>query len=331
MTCIDEEALSPAVAASLGQSPRGGRLAWEVSLPEAMWHDDEAGVAALLPEWDVRRGRTFVDYRGPDVVLEIMAGRRLLIDGVTQTMIDVDGQSQQPTGPWQSVCQYTDDDVHYLEIEQAYSGGVTLQRQIMVVRDDRCVMLSDAVVPTRHFSNVAQDQLPSVRCLTRVPLAAGISVETDEETRELFLGDKKRRALAVPLAASEWRIASTHSRLEVSDDRHLILTTTGRGAIYSPLWLDFQPRRFRRKRTWRQLTVADRLQILPRNVASAFRMQIGSEHWVVYRGLTSTRESTGVTPRSFLGKHMVAEFFAARFHPGDGGMEDLVTVDRDFD
>lgn len=331
MTRLDQEALSPAVAASLGQSHSGGRLAWEVSLPESMWHDDEAGVAALLPEWDVRRGRTFVDYHGQDVFLEIMGGRRPILQGTVQTMIDVDGQSQQPTGPWQSICEYTDDDVHYLEIEQAYSGGVVLQRQLMLVRDDRCVMLSDAVVPGHRFASFDQADLPPVRCLTRIPIAPGLSVETDEETRDIYLGDKKRRALAVPLAASEWRVGMTNSRLEVSEDQHLVLTTTGRGAVYSPLWLDFQPRRFRRKRTWRQLTVADQLQILPRNVASAFRMQIGSEHWIVYRGLTSTAQSTGLTPRSFLGKHLVADFFAARFHPGDGGMEELVTVDREFD
>jgi len=326
-SCFDSETLAPAMAAALGQSHSGGRLAWEISLPEAMWHSETASTFAMLPEWDVRRGRTFVDYSGEDVAVEIMSGRRSLIQGVHQTMITLGGVDQQPIGDWECTCEYSDDDVHLIELEQTFSGGVVLQRQWMLVRDDRCLMVSDAVLPssktgTAKDSSTAVDPNTEIRCTSRLPLVVGVEVVQDEQTRELVLTDgKKRRAMVMPLAANEWRVGPSACQVSVSDDNHLVVTTTGRGALYSPVWFDFQTRRFDRKRTWRQLTIAEQLVIVPRNVGAAFRVQIGSEHWVVYRSMS------GRGPRSVMGRHLIADFFAARFHPGDGGMEELVTVD----
>lgn len=348
----EEESLRPAFEASLGARQTGGRLAWEVSLPDAMWHGEQSGQVAMMPQWDVRRGRTFLDYRGDAVQIDLWAGRRAAIQGVWETTVEIDGKTLQPTGDWESSCEYTDDDVHYIELHQPLRNNVTLQRQIMIVRDDRCVLLSDAVA---NVTPAKGKRLRKVRCVSRFPMADPMTATEEEETREVFLGDGKRRAMAVPLAASEWRVGPTRSQLKMNpnanqrgDDAsdpsgedalltsadaksfppsqsHLVLETTGYGNVYSPLWLDFQARRFNRKRTWRILTVGEDLQTIPRETAAAFRIQIGSEHWAVYRSFQGER------PRTFLGKNLVADFFAARFHPGDGGMEELVTVDTDSD
>lgn len=337
---FDAETLVPAMAASLGQSHSGGRLAWEVCLPEAMWHSDLGKVVAMLPEWDVRRGRSFLNYSGEDIQVEITGGRSIVFQGHHQTMVSVDGATMEPKGPWEYTCEYSDDDVHMIEFEQPHSGGVVLQRQWMVVRDDRCVMVSDAVIPDRNSTSPPESmtESPEITCVSRLPLADGIEVIQDEETRELVLthGNKKR-CMALPLAANEWRVGPSDCQVSVSEDRHLVVTTRGRGTVYSPIWLDFQTRRFRRPRTWRPLTVAEGLSMIPRSTAAAFRVQFGSEHWVLYRSLSypsvsadsqsTPHEPIIRTPRSFMGKHLIADFFAARFHPGDGGMEELVTVD----
>ena len=65
----------------MGASPSGGRLAWEVSLPESMWCDETSKLAIMLPEWDGARGRTHVDFSGSDVTVEIFAGRAAVISG----------------------------------------------------------------------------------------------------------------------------------------------------------------------------------------------------------------------------------------------------------
>ncbi|MFG0289771.1 MAG: hypothetical protein ACF8CQ_16445 [Rhodopirellula sp. JB044] len=333
---FDTETLPPSMAAALGQSHTGGRLAWEVSLPEALWHSETGQTFAMLPEWDVKRGRTFVDYSGEDIRVEVMAGRRALFEGVHQTMVRVDGVDLQPTSDWECTCEYTDDDVHLIELEQRF-GDYVLQRQWMLIRDDRCLMISDAVLPYENGATVEADPnatrasgepavAPEIQCVSRLPLAAGVEVVEDEEVRELvLLNHSKRRAMVMPLAANEWRVGQTDCQTAVSDDRHLVVTTTGHGAVYSPVWIDMETGRLRRKRTWRQLTVAEDLTIIPRGVAAAFRVQMGSEHWVVYRSLAPGG------PRSLMGKHLIADFFAARFHPGDGGMEELVTVDASGD
>lgn len=330
---FEPESLAPAMAASLGETQSGGRLAWEVSLPESLWFDEDAGLAVMLPQWDVRRGRVFIDTTDADMRIEVMGGRCVTINGHVQTSIEINGRSLTPAGPWESTCEYTDDDVHYLEFEQPYGadgqpGGVVLQRHVMVVRDDRCVMIADAVLTKDPFDGDRESAV--IRCVTRFPLDPAMRTRAEAETREIFLADRKRRAMVLPLAAGEWRVGPTDARLDVAPDHHLVLTTNGRGGMFSPLWMDFQSRRFSRKRTWRILTVAEQLDILPRGHAAAFRVQVGSEHWVVYRSLKPS-SAGGFMPRSFLGKHVLADFFAARFHPGDGGMEELVTVDNTDD
>ncbi len=322
MKRIDRKTLSPAIDAALGLSHSGGRLAWEISLPESMHHSELAGSAIMLPEWDVRRGRTQLDYSTERLRLQVDAGKSIAIDGHWEAMIDVDGHEQAPTGSWVCLCEYTDDDVHYLELEQRWTGNIKLQRHIMLLREDRCVMLADAVIPT------SPDRSANIRYLGRIPLAADMQASTETETNEIWLVDAKgaKRGLAIPLQSSEWRVGPTRAKCEVTADHHLRLEMSTQpgaangGGLFVPLWLDFQQRRFARPRTWRNLTVAEELRIVQPDESVAFRIQQGSEQWIVYRMLN------GDSPRTFLGKHLLADLYCARFHPSDGSMEDLVTV-----
>ena len=314
---LEPESIGPAVAASLGAKPSGGRLAWEVDLPETMHHDPEAKLAVMFADWDVRRGRTHIDYSGEEVRIEVFAGREKALSGTWQTMIEVDGQEQQPCGEWINACEFSDDDVHYVEIEQAWTAGILLQRQMMLLRDDRCLLLADAIVPADRLESDSR----SINYVSRLPLSPSIEIEAEPETREVFLSDGRRRGMVFPLSASEWRVGPTNATLKETQDRHLLLSAQGRARLYAPLWFDFQQRRLKRKRTWRQLTVADQLRIARRDEAVAYRVQVGSEQWVLYRSLADR------CCRSFLGKHLIADFFASRFDPGDGSHDALVTVD----
>jgi hypothetical protein len=296
-------------------------LAWEVSLPEAFHHDETAKTTILFPDWDVRRGRTHLDYSDKENRLQLFAGRTPVICGPVRSSIELNGQPQRPAGDWGMTCEYTDDDVHYVEIEQPWSGGMMLTRQLMLVRDDRCLLLADSVVPQDGSEDVDLSVDIQYRC--ELPVAAKITIDGEAETREAFFSDGTRRALVMPLSAGEWRVGPSSATLEATEDRHLALSARGKGRLFAPLWFDFQHRRFRRKRTWRQLTVADDLRIADHQEAVGFRVQVGSEQWFLYRSLGESR------CRSVLGKHLMADFFAARFDTGDGSMEELVTVDSD--
>lgn len=311
------ELLGSAFSAACGESPVGGRLAWEVGLPRTWHHDRDAKVAVGFPEWDVRQGRFHLDYSGENPHLELLAGRRRLFAGRVQVRLELDGVERQPCGDWTEVCEYTDDDVHYIEIEQPWSGGLVIQRQLMLIRDDRCLLMADTVIPAES----ADISTSAIEYWCNLPLGKSIDWVPEGETREGFLADDKRRAMVVPLASGEWLAGPTDSTISKTKDGHLQLFARGRKALYAPLWFDLQKRRFSRPRTWRQLTVGDQLKLIARHEATAYRMQAGSEQWMIYRSLGERR------CRTALGKHLIAEFYGSRFYPGDGSHEELVTVD----
>tara|TARA_R110002049_G_scaffold27321_2_gene94249 strand:+ start:464517 stop:466463 length:1947 start_codon:yes stop_codon:yes gene_type:complete len=327
---LDRESLQPALKAALGKTQSGGRLAWQICLPESMHLSEDAKIAVMMPDWDVRRGRTHVDYRHDDIRLEVFGGRQLMLSGRWNTIIELDQDEQQPRGQWELTCEYSDDDVHYLELEQHWSGGILLQRQFLMVRDDRCLMLADSVTrddmaddPMQGHAELVSASGPTgnLRYISRFPIAADVHTHDEEATREIYLEQGRNRAMVMPLAACEWRNGLSRTTLEATPDHHLALTTRGRDRLFAPLWIDFQQRRFNRKRTWRQLTIADERRIVDESTAAGFRVQVGSEQWMLYRSLAGNR------CRTVLGKHLLADFFCGRFDTGDGSIEELITVD----
>lgn len=332
MTNIDAETFQPALDAVLGRRGGNGKLAWEVSLPESFWTDGDAGLSLMIPSWDKRRGRINLDFSGATMRIDMLAGKHSVFHGPLATKTVVDGQTLRPESGWEILCDYTDDDVHYLELEQCLSGHVRLQRQFMLLRDDDAVLIGDSVLVPDSVANDGSasdrdgssiDEPAIIEHTVSIPIAEDYAAKIAPETREIFLSrGKKSHAMAIPLSANEWRIGPTMSTLQPNDDSsELTWQSFGGQRLYSPLWIDLQRRRFKRPRTWRRLTVAEELNIVADNDASAFRMQSGSCQWMFYRSLAAGHL------RTVLGKHMMHDFFASRFDPSDGVHEELVTVE----
>lgn len=324
MTKIDAETFKPALDAVRGRRGGEGKLAWEVSLPESFWVDGDAGLAVMIPSWDKRRGRINLDFSGATMRIELLAGKCMIFDGPLETATVIDGKSLKAEGGWEVLCDYTDDDVHYLELEQVLSDGVRVQRQFMQLREDDAVLIGDSVlVPQTTDDQTDQDGPAIIQHTVGLPIAGGYAAQSPTETREVFLHRrKKNHAMVIPISAGEWRMGPTMSTLTADEDSaSLRWQSFGGQRLYSPLWIDLQRRRFKRPRTWRRLTVAQELSIVADNVASAFRMQSGSSQWMFYRSLVAG----GL--RTVLGKHMIHDFFASRFDAGDGVHEELVTVE----
>lgn len=315
------KSLVAAINASSGRGHKGN-LAWSVGLPESLWHSEPAKVAALLPEWDVRRARVFVDYAQDRFKIEIDHGKGIAVLGNWRLSVEGDGIKQRPLGAWVCNCEYSDDDVHYLEFEQQWTGRLKVQRQVLLVREDRCVLLADAVLRDEAFPSC---QIDYASVITAHEM---MTIEPEDDTNEHWLVDPegRKRAMMLSLQTSEWRVGKSAVKIDVTGSNEVRLQAKSQppsdngGGVYAPLWLDFQQRRFDRPRTYRQLTVADDLRIVDPDEALAYRIQIGSEHWVVYRTLRGHR------PRTFLGKHLIADFHCGRFSPGEGIIDDLVTI-----
>ena len=100
---------------------------------------------------------------------------------------------------------------------------------------------------------------------------------------------------------------------------HLTLNASSR-RLYAPLFVDLSARRWVEKRTWRQLTVAERLQIQPSEVAVGYRVQLGRKQWLIYRSLAESAN------RTLLGQNLSQEFVAARFD-SDGFLKELIEIE----
>lgn len=315
---LDKESLLPAVQAALGRSGTSGRLAWTVSLPEPSLYCPEAGLAAMLPEWDVRRGRVHVWYQDDQFQLQLHSGRGQLLAGAWEVELHCDAQRLRPIGPWEEVCYHTDDDVHYLELEQAWTGDLVLQRQVMVIRDDRCVFFADAVID-RSPESKPTGQL---RYQARWQMGDKIQATAERETWEITLQDNRVRGIVYPLSLPEWRVGPQAGTFAVDETGGLTLTVAGQNAVYAPLWFDLERKRLNKSRTWRQLTVAESLRIVRSSEAVAYRIEAGSDNqWFVYR---SFRDRVS---RTALGKNLVADFYCGRFLPESGEMDELIAVD----
>ena len=93
-------------------------------------------------------------------------------------------------------------------------------------------------------------------------------------------------------------------------------------ALYCPLLLDLKPRRSKHNRTWRQLTVAESLEIVPRDLAVGFRAQSGRDQWLFYRSLGRPGN------RSVLGYNVAGEFAAGRFL-ANGKMKPWIEIEAE--
>ncbi|MDM4016175.1 hypothetical protein [Roseiconus lacunae] len=321
---LDPPVFVPAIDALLGQTPSIRRLTWMTSLPESLMHHEGAKLACLLPDWDARRGRVFLDYLGKEFHFEMATGKTVLLSGRWKTSLHVDGIQLKPVTDWELTCEYTDDDVHYLEFEQSYDDGFAVQRQVALIREDRCCLIADAIVQT-DYRNAPENSERRIEYRSTIPISDSVTLTSQDDLTEMLFKSKTSQGLLLPLAADEWTTAPSSQRLSVNDEGELQWTDRGVGQLFSPLWIDLNKKRFSSKRTWRQLTVAEQLEPVPHSTASAFRIQSEASQWILYRSLHEGG------PRSFFGKQMIVDFFAARFYAHDQSWEELVVVEGSED
>jgi hypothetical protein len=290
----------------------------DAELPDVgLWHEN-AAVGVWRGSWRHRRGRVALQAAGRSMRLELASGNDLLLDGIWVPIIRLADETIEPIGDWEEVCWQSDDDVHYLELEQRWSQGVRLQRQVMTIRDDDAFYLSDAVLSSG-------DQ--PIEYASRLPTGTGIRAAIPtEDARELQLdGPKKTRALVLPLDLPEWRTQPAHGKL-TWEASALHLAIQGRGRLAASLWFDLDSERFAQQRTWRQLTIGENLKLARRDQAVGYRIQVQQEQWVVYRTLTAV--TVPPTLRTVLGRNLGYDFLCGRFDASDGTVDSLIEVEQ---
>jgi hypothetical protein len=290
----------------------GSRKVRGKTLPPPALDSEWAGIAVLRPDWSPTAQRLTASYGGRRVAIELSVDTKCLWSGIWELDVRFNDRPLEPLADWEQTCWVSDDDVDYLELELQLSEEVTVQRHVLLGRDDRFVFLADAVLGIQPGTIEYRGTLPT-ECLS--------VFQAQRETREGTLSVGSRaRARVLPLALNEWRAAASRGNLQAGPGG-LELTQTAQGeCLFAPLFIDLDVRRLRKEVTWRQLTVAHEREITPSDVAAGYRVQAGKSQWLIYRSLAAP------DIRTVLGKNLMTEFLVAHFH-SDGQVEALLEIE----
>ncbi len=298
-------------AAARGWRTKRGRKLDSNRLPHPAAHSERAEIAGLRPTWRPQTERLTIAYASGRVRVEVAVGSEILLSGLWELELYCDGARLESLGGWRDLCWVSDPDCDYLELEMEFAGGVRVQRQMLVSREDEFLFLADAVL-----GGTAGD----LTYRGRLPLTKGLSASATTETREVLLEARKTKALILPLSLSEWRADLRRGSLELSDGGLELRQTAAGSALFAPLWIDLSRRRSREAFTWRQLTIAEQRRNLQSDIAVGYRVQFGRRQWLVYRSLAPAAN------RTLLGQNLSSEFFLGRFDR-NGETETIVEIE----
>jgi hypothetical protein len=282
-------------------------------LPKAAFDSEWAGLSTLATGWSKSNARLAIAYANDPLWLELQVGGRQLLAGTWTSETTCDDQTVAVDGTWDELCWQSDKDCDYLELSIDLADGFRLDRQILLAKKDAVLFLTDVLLATEHGPG-------ALRHSFHLPWGRDVTWQPEAETRDGVLVDRKPRAAVLPLALSEWRSDPRGGAL-VGEKGRLTLAQEGSGrALYCPLLIDLDPKRSRKERTWRQLTVAESLSVVSRDVAVGFRAQSGADQWIVYRSLVPAAN------RTVMGQNISGEFAAGRF-PASGEIKSWIETE----
>ena len=247
-----------------------------------------------------------LDFGRHEVAAELSNLGEIISSGTWQPEITVAGRSLalDSNGVWETICWFSDFDVDYLEIEHDCANGWRLQRQFLMARQDLFLYTADAILGPPGATHAIDYRL-------ELPMASELKFLTNDASHEVGLKGRRALGLVLPIALPEWKRDSRVGRLDTSSGNCTLTHQTQSSTnLYVPCFIDLHPRRMRKPMTWRQLTVAEDLNILPPDRAVGFRVQVGARTMadVPFAGPGEEPDSLGTEPdhgipmRSILGR-----------------------------
>jgi len=304
------------------------------TLSDPLGYFDRSSRTARLRRSNRRpHDQLLVEFAGRDVLTELTAAGRVVFSDLWTWQATIDGRPLAAAGPWKEVCWHTNAEVDYLEIELPLAEGWLLERQFVLGRKDRFVLVGDALlhssphapreVPiSRSEMPTMSNHSPEIRYASTIPLAGGVRFAHERETHEGRLtAGRQQVATLLPLALPEWRAEHCHGDLTCGSDNALMLMQAAQGhALYAPLWIDLAPARTRQPLTWRRLSVGESLKTVPRDRAVGYRVQFGRQNWLIYRTLAPRGN------RTVLGQNYCSKFVCCRMLKS-GKTESIIEIE----
>ena len=202
--------------------------------PETSDNCEWAGVATMRTEWERGEPAVVIDYSSPDLRIAVASSTSQVIRGIWSWDTSIDGQAVEALSSWEETCWFSDEDVDYLELSLDLAGGMQLDRQILLARDEEFLLLADYVLNTNGGEVSHRMQLPlDERC----------SLALERETREGLLVTDKPVGRVIPLALPEWRTDPRHGELAELDGRLQLAQHRAGKNLACPLLIDLNPAR----------------------------------------------------------------------------------------
>ena len=270
------------------------------NLPDASLESSWSALAVLASGWSKASPRMAVDFADELLEIDLQVGGLRLLAGHWSMDTRCDGRPVGPIGAWQELCWQSDKKCDLLELGVELAEGLQIERQMALSKRDHVLLIADVLS--------SKDRTPhELRHSFSLPLGRRVAWLPETETRDGVLVHQKRRTAVVPLGLVEWRSDPRGGTLTSDNGRLTLAEATSGRSLYCGLLLDLDPARSKKCRTWRQLTVSEMLQVVPRDVAVGFRAQSGDDQWLVYRSLGPAGN------RAVLGQNISSEFYAGRF------------------
>ncbi|QDU48221.1 hypothetical protein Pan110_05340 [Gimesia panareensis] len=275
---------------------------------------DWSALAVMRNYWSDASNLLMVTWNGDLPAISLSALGKQLLEGRWEFSLTVNGTEVSGDGEWSAVCWNSDEDADYLELQMELDGGYTLERQILLPRNQHFVFLADIV----NGSEAARLEYRSL-----LPVSAGYTGFVDEETHELSLKTKGMSARVFPLGLPQERDFFQPGSLSLNEQGQIELQQQAveATALYVPLVIDWEPDLKRKPADWSSLTISEAGQISPRDVAAGHRLRIGKHQLLVYRSLKK-----GEVARAVLGHHTSYESVIGRFD-SDGDLTPLLFVE----
>lgn len=288
------------------------------SLPALTHYSTAASGVCMQSDWRQKGSRIALDFSDTEICIEALGPKGgPVLAGEWTVKVELSGQSQLRMDEWQELCWFSDDDVDYIELEAQFGRHAKVQRQLVLFRQARLLLLADTLLGERNGDW-------SIRA--NLPLAANNKFEIAKKSTEGFIETANGgRCLALPLHLPEWRrqqaLADDGAGFKTDGEDLVVSAVSKTDRIFMPTLISLCNSHAKQPFTWRHLTVGDELRIVEPNEAKAFRIQIGPEQWVVYRSLGPALRRTA------LGMHTMADFYAGSFDMDDGEVDTLVEVE----
>lgn len=272
--------------------------------PDPSLNSDWAGITIMANGWSQKDVRLALAFANDPLTFELSIAGRPLLSGAWICETECDGITAHPIGEWEQLCWESGKRFDLLELGIELTQGLRLERQIVFGRLDEVLYVADMIFSRDNDSR-------TIRHSFGLPLAQDTGWRPELETRDGTLIRDRARAVVLPLGLAEWRSDPRGGTLEQRAGRLTLMQETNGAAVCCPLFFDFHRDRAAEERTWRQLTVGEELEIVPRDRAVGYRAQTGDSQWIFYRSLSPAAN------RSVLGQNIAGEFSAGRFfHTG---------------